>query len=80
VNFKIGSESLWELLLAYFWTFLVFALLAGTFVVALAVLFGNIRDRWPYYDAKRKRKVVRNLIWFFGLIALFVWLGASIKI
>ena len=80
VNFKIGSGSIWEMLLAYFWTFMVFALLIGTFVVFFAVLFGNIRDRWPIYDAKQKRKVVRNLVLFFGTVGFLIWLGSSIEL
>ena len=80
MNFKIGSGSIWEMLLAYFWTFLVFALLAGTFVAFFAVIFGNIRDRWPFYDRKRKRKVVINLLWSFGLLTFLIWLGAVIQL
>gem|GEM_PF-1898417 len=80
MNFKIGSGSIWELLLAYFWSFMVFALLVGTFVMFFAYLFGNIRDRWPYYDAKRKRKVISNLVWCFGIFGFLVWLGSSIAL
>ena len=80
VMFKIGSGSIWEMLLAYFWTFLVFALLIGTFVVFFAVLFGNIRDRWPIYDAKRKRKVILNLVAFFGTVGFLIWLGSAIQL
>jgi hypothetical protein len=80
MNFQIGENSWWELVLAYFWTFLLFALFAGTIVVAIATLVGNIRDKWPYYDAARKRKVIKNLVVFFGLIGLFIYLGSSIEL
>jgi len=78
VNFKIGENSLWEFVLAYFWTFMLFALFVGTIVVAIATLVGNIRDKWPFYDRARKRKVIKNLVVFFGLIALFIYLGAAL--
>jgi hypothetical protein len=77
VNFEIGENSLWEFVLAYFWTFMLFALFAGTIVVAIATLVGNIRDKWPYYDKARKRKVIKNLVVFFGLIGLFIYLGSA---
>ena len=78
MNFKIGDNSLWEFVLAYFWTFMLFALFAGTIVVAIATLVGNIRDKWPFYDRSRKRKVIKNLVVFFGLIALFIYLGSAL--
>ena len=56
---------------------MLFALFAGTIVVAIATLVGNIRDKWPYYDKARKRKVIRNLVVFFGLIGLFIYLGSA---
>jgi hypothetical protein len=77
MNFKIGENSWWEFVLAYFWTFLLFALFAGTIVLAIATLVGNIRDKWPYYDKARKRKVIKNLVVFFGLIGLFIFLGSA---
>jgi vacuolar-type H+-ATPase subunit I/STV1 len=80
VNFKIGAGSFWEYALAYFWAFLVFALLIGTFVVFFMVLFGNIRDRWPHYDRRMKTRVLRNLVLFFGTVGFLIWLGSSIEI
>jgi hypothetical protein len=79
VNFKIGETSVFELILAYFWAFMIFALFAGTIIVAMATIIGNVRDKWPYYDKKRKFKVIQNFVVFFGLLALFMWLGASIE-
>jgi hypothetical protein len=57
---------------------MLFALFAGTIVVAIATLVGNIRDKWPFYDRARKRKVMKNLVVFFGLIALFIYLGSAL--
>ena len=55
---------------------IVFVILAigvfiGAFLAFFAYVFGNIRDRWPYYEPEQKRKVIRSLIlWTTCFVAL----------
>jgi hypothetical protein len=64
MHFDIGKSSIFEWLLAALFTVMTFALLIGTFVIFFMVVFGNLRDRWPYYDNSKKRKIVINFaVW-----------------
>jgi vacuolar-type H+-ATPase subunit I/STV1 len=64
VHFDIGKGSLLEWLLAALFAVMTFALFIGTFFVFFGVIFGNLRDRWPSYEPKKRRKIiVRLAVW-----------------
>ena len=76
---EIGKGSVFETILAFLFVILAVGVFIGAFLAFFAYLFGNIRDRWPYYESKQKRKVIRSLIIW---TVCFITLGiiSSIKL
>ena len=75
MHFDIGKSSLLEFLLAAIFTVMTFALLIGTFVVFFGVIFGNLRDRWPFYEREKKRKIISRFAIWGSVFILFLILS-----
>jgi vacuolar-type H+-ATPase subunit I/STV1 len=76
---EIGKGSPFEMILATAFVFIAVAVFIGAFLAFFAYVFGNIRNRWPYYEKAEKRKVIRSLtLWTISLVALAVM--SSIKL
>jgi vacuolar-type H+-ATPase subunit I/STV1 len=73
MQFNIAKGSLLETILAILFVVIAVAVFLGAFLAFFAYVFGNIRDRWPYYEKKEKRKVIRRLVyWFSSFIVLAI--------
>jgi hypothetical protein len=58
---EIGKGSLFDTILATGFVVIAVVVFVGTFVAFFAYVFGNIRNRWPYYERAEKIKVVRRV-------------------
>ncbi len=76
---EIGKGSVFETVLATTFVLLAIAVFIGAFIVFFAYVFGNIRDRWPYYEKEQKRKVIRSLI-LWTLCFVVLGLASTIKL
>ena len=54
-----------------------FAVLIGTFVVAVAYVYSNVFERWPEYTTKRRFQVSRNIAITIAVIAVLTWLASN---
>jgi len=74
---NISLENPFEVLLAICFVVVAFAVLIGTFVVAVAYVYSNVFDRWPEYTTKRRLQVSRNIAITIAVIAVLAWLASN---
>lgn len=68
---EIGKGSLLETILATAFVIIAVVVFIGAFLAFFAYVFGNIRNRWPYYEKSEKRKVIRSVaFWTISFVAL----------
>jgi lysylphosphatidylglycerol synthetase-like protein (DUF2156 family) len=61
---EIGKGSLLETILATAFVIIAVVVFIGAFLAFFAYVFGNIRNRWPYYEKAEKRKVIRSVVFW----------------
>jgi hypothetical protein len=74
---NISLENPFEVLLAICFVVVAFAVLIGTFVVAVAYVYSNVFERWPEYTTKRRFQVSRNIAITIAVIAVLTWLASN---
>jgi heme/copper-type cytochrome/quinol oxidase subunit 2 len=76
---EIGKGSLIETVLATAFVIIAVVVFIGAFLAFFAYVFGNIRNRWPYYEAAEKRKVIRSVV-FWTICFAILGIMSTIKL
>jgi 4-hydroxybenzoate polyprenyltransferase len=66
-----------EVILAICFVLVAFAVLIGTFVIAIAYVYSNVFERWPDYSSTKRIQVVRNIAIALATIAALIWFASN---
>ncbi len=75
ITISLGNPI--EVIVAIIFVIIAVAALVGTFSVAIAYVFSNVKERWPEYTTEKKRKVVANIVVTLSIIALLIVLAST---
>ena len=66
-----------EVLVAIVFVIIAVAALLGTFGLAVAYVYSNVKERWPEYSAEKRRKVVTNIVVTLAVITILILLAST---
>ena len=75
--FSISQSNPLEVMLAIAFVVIAASALLGTFALAIAYVFSNVKERWREYAIKKKISVVTNILVTLIVISTLLVLSAA---